>query len=240
MYVRFSTVGTVWLLESHFTVAKYITEVTSLKSLSTCVYACLFLLVRWNGTWVSSIFKKTVFHDCRQSKGNLLSCVIWSLPYFTRLCSVLEERANPFTSLSPQKLVISNTRSIVATSIMSDWFLYTLLSVNVKFLSLHICIILWLWEDILSSFPLKGKLPNILKQVYRFFVLFCCLSLQTFVRGKSSMPTTIWWLPNRHEWLGKESWSRGTYSVFSPIYPPPLPMLSPSLNSHWTKRMRVA
>ena len=127
MYVRFSTVGTVWLLESHFTVAKYITEVTSLKSLSTCVYACLFLLVRWNGTWVSSIFKKTVFHDCRQSKGNLLSCVIWSLPYFTRLCSVLEERANPFTSLSPQKLVISNTRSIVATSMMNDWFLYTLL-----------------------------------------------------------------------------------------------------------------
>ena len=48
-------------------------------------------------------------------------------------------------------------------------------------------------------------------------VLFYCLphkarpghALQTLVRGKSSMPTAIWWLPNRHEWLIKESWSRG-------------------------------
>ena len=32
----------------------------------------------------------------------------------------------------------------------------------------------------------------------------------------------------------------GTYSVFGPICPLTLPILIPSLNSHWTKRTRVA
>ena len=47
------------------------------------------------------------------------------LPYFAQLCFVLEEHATPFTSLSLQILAISDTRSIVATLMMSDWFLYT-------------------------------------------------------------------------------------------------------------------
>ena len=59
-------------------------------------------------------------------------------------------------------------------------------------------------------------------------------ALETRVREKSSMPTAIWWLPNRHELRSKESWSRGAYAVFGPICPPPLPMLSPSSNSHST------
>ena len=72
----------------------------------------------------------------------------------------------------------------------------------------------------LDPFPSKrtywGKLPNILRQVYRFLVLYCLPykarrghALETLVRWKSSMSTAIWWLPNRHEWLSKESWSRG-------------------------------
>ena len=40
--------------------------------------------------------------------------------------------------------------------------------------------------------------------------------------------------------LAKNRGLGGAYSVFGPICPPPLPMLSPSLNSHWTKRTRVA
>ena len=40
--------------------------------------------------------------------------------------------------------------------------------------------------------------------------------------------------------LAKNRGLGGTYSVFAPICPPPLPMPSPSLNSHWTKRTRVA
>ena len=34
-------------------------------------------------------------------------------------------------------------------------------------------------------------------------------ALKTFVWGKSFMSTAIWWLPNRHGWLTKESWSQG-------------------------------
>ena len=60
------------------------------------------------------------------------------------------------------------------------------------------------------------KLPNILKQIYRFLVIFYCLpykarpghALKTFVRGKSSKSTAIWWLPNRHEWLRGDLFGR--------------------------------
>ena len=63
----------------------------------------------------------------------------------------------------------------------------------------------------------KGKFPDTPSVNTGFLVLFYCLpytarprhALKTFVRGKSSMPTVTWWLPNGHEWLIKESWSRG-------------------------------
>ena len=63
----------------------------------------------------------------------------------------------------------------------------------------------------------KGKFPDTPSVNTGFLVLFYCLpytarpghALKIFVRGKSSMPAAIWWFPNRHEWLSKESWSRG-------------------------------
>ena len=58
-------------------------------------------------------------------------------------------------------------------------------------------------------------------------------ALETFVRGKSSMPTAT-------SGLAKNRGLGGTYSVFGSICPPPLTMLGPSSNSHWTKRTRVA
>ena len=71
-------------------------------------------------------------------------------------------------------------------------------------------------------------------------VLSYAMSFELVLLKTIGMPTAIWWLPNRHEWLSKESWSRGTYSVFGPICPLILPMLCPSLMSHWTKWTRVA
>ena len=68
------------------------------------------------------------------SGGMVLECQL----FYKKLSSIIAHHRNetysaaPFTSLSPQILVILITRSIVATSMISDSFLYALLSVNIK------------------------------------------------------------------------------------------------------------
>ena len=66
-----------------------------------------------------------------------------------------------------------------------------------------------------ATYLLGLIVPHIFLDFGKFYVLFFIHAkrpghaLKTFVRGKSSMPSAIWWLPNRHEWLSKESWSPG-------------------------------
>ena len=103
------------------------------------------------------------------------------------------------------------------------------------------------------SFHLKshhgcGKLPNILNK----YTGFKCSSTVSTIQHDQAM---LW----RHSFKGnhlcqqpfgdcltatiglaKNRGLGGAYLVFGPICPSPLPMLSPSLNSHWTKRTRVA